>query len=70
MWRGAVGSDHQELAYEANQCLIKGDGIGVDVSNAAMTLVNQAITQCGLRPLIIKEINGYAAYFAETGGWI
>ena len=47
--------------------LIKGDGIGVDVSNAAMTLVNQAITQCGLRPLIIKEINAGAAYFAETG---
>ena len=32
-----------------------------------MTLVNQAIAQCGLRPLVITEINAGAAYFAETG---
>ena len=47
--------------------LIKGDGIGVDVSDAAMTLVNQAIARCGLSPLVVKEINAGAAYFAETG---
>jgi len=47
--------------------LIKGDGIGVDVSNAAIALVNQAIARCGLGPLIINEIDAGAAYFAETG---
>ena len=36
--------------------LIKGDGIGVNVSTAAMSLVNQAIVLCGLDPLVINEI--------------
>jgi 3-isopropylmalate dehydrogenase len=47
--------------------LIKGDGIGVDVSEAAMRLVQQAVSLVGLGPLDIHEIEAGAGYFAKTG---
>ena len=47
--------------------LIKGDGIGVDVSEAAMQLVQQAVAKVGIVPLKIQEIRAGAAYYIKTG---
>ena len=47
--------------------LIKGDGIGVDVSEAAMAVVEAALSRVGLPMLAIRPIQAGAGYFAETG---
>jgi 3-isopropylmalate dehydrogenase len=47
--------------------LIKGDGIGVDVSEATMAVVEAALTRVGAPMLSIREIKAGAGYFAETG---
>ncbi|MGB0927238.1 MAG: isocitrate/isopropylmalate dehydrogenase family protein [Pikeienuella sp.] len=47
--------------------LIKGDGIGVDVSEAAMAVVAAALSRVGLPMPHIREIRAGAGYFAETG---
>ncbi len=47
--------------------LIKGDGIGVDVSDAAMFLGQKAMARAGLANLKINEISAGASYFSETG---
>ncbi|MGB0508034.1 MAG: isocitrate/isopropylmalate family dehydrogenase, partial [Pikeienuella sp.] len=46
--------------------LIKGDGIGVDVTDAAMAVVDAALARTGGR-LERKTIQAGAGYFAETG---
>ncbi len=50
----------------ANIALIKGDGIGVDVSEAALDISNAAAARAGVS-LNITEIKAGAAYFSETG---
>jgi 3-isopropylmalate dehydrogenase len=55
------------MLMKATISLIKGDGIGVDVSEAAMQLVEQAVAKVGMAPLKIAEIKAGAAYFDETG---
>ena len=47
--------------------LIKGDGIGIDVSEAAMAAVEAACGATGAPPLTVTEIRAGAGYFAETG---
>lgn len=47
--------------------LIKGDGIGADVTDAAMAVVDAAIVRAGLPPLACQPILAGAAYFRETG---
>ena len=47
--------------------LIKGDGIGVDVSEAAMAVVDAALESLGTEGLTYREIKAGAGYFAETG---
>ena len=47
--------------------LIRGDGIGVDVADAAVTVVNAAVAKAGLPALTYKEITAGAGYFKETG---
>lgn len=47
--------------------LIKGDGIGVDVTEAAIAVVDAAIGVAGAPPLVFEEIRAGAGYFAETG---
>ena len=47
--------------------LIKGDGIGVDVSDAAMFLAQKAMSKAGLPAPEIIEIAAGAKYYAETG---
>ena len=52
---------------KATISLIKGDGIGVDVSEAAMFLVEKAMAKTGIPAPNIVEIAAGASYFAETG---
>jgi len=47
--------------------LIRGDGIGVDVANAAIAVVEAALAKTGGGNLVLDEIDAGAAYFAETG---
>jgi 3-isopropylmalate dehydrogenase len=47
--------------------LIRGDGIGVDVSDATVAVVEAALAKVGAPPLTYEEINAGAGYFAETG---
>ncbi|WP_037545183.1 isocitrate/isopropylmalate dehydrogenase family protein [Stappia stellulata] len=47
--------------------LIPGDGIGVDVSKAAMAVVDAAMTKAGATPLTYETIQAGAGYFQETG---
>ncbi len=47
--------------------LIKGDGIGVDVSAAALAIAEAALGKTSDVGLTYNEINAGAAYFSETG---
>lgn len=51
----------------AHIALIKGDGIGADVCDAATYLVDLCLRLMGETPLAITKINVGAAYFQETG---
>ena len=52
---------------KATISLIKGDGIGIDVSEAAMFLAEKAMVKAGIPAPNIVEIVAGASYFAETG---
>lgn len=47
--------------------VIRGDGIGVDVTNAAIAVCEAAATKVGGFSLSWRDIDAGAAYFAETG---
>lgn len=47
--------------------LIKGDGIGVDVSEAAMAVAAAAVRSVAAPALSVTEIQAGAGYFAQTG---
>lgn len=47
--------------------LIKGDGIGVDVSQAAMAVAQAACSRVGGCPFDISDIQAGAGYYKETG---
>lgn len=47
--------------------LIKGDGIGVDVAEATVAIVDAALAAAGAAPLVYDEIRAGAGYFLETG---
>lgn len=47
--------------------LIKGDGIGVDVAEAAMAVVESALQKTGFARPSYDEIHAGAGYFSETG---
>jgi len=47
--------------------LIKGDGIGVDVAEAALAIVEAALQKTGQPLPLYDEIDAGAAYFRETG---
>lgn len=55
------------MANSARIALIRGDGIGVDVSDAAIACVDAAVAQVGLTRLSYDEIHAGAGYFAQTG---
>ena len=52
---------------KATISLIKGDGIGVDVSEAAIFLAEKAMAKAGIPAPTIVKIAAGASYFAETG---
>ncbi|MDC0993107.1 isocitrate/isopropylmalate family dehydrogenase [Alphaproteobacteria bacterium] len=52
---------------KATISLIKGDGIGIDVSEAAMFIAKKAIAKAGIFAPKIIEIAAGASYFVETG---
>ncbi|MEM9630809.1 MAG: isocitrate/isopropylmalate family dehydrogenase, partial [Pseudomonadota bacterium] len=47
--------------------LIKGDGIGVDVAEAAMAVTEAALAKVGSEAPVYDEIHAGAGYFGETG---
>lgn len=47
--------------------LIKGDGIGVDVSDATVAVLEAACRATGAPPLVFEEIQAGAGYFQATG---
>ena len=47
--------------------LIKGDGIGVDVAEAAVAVVDAAVARAGAPALRYEEIRAGAGYFMHTG---
>ena len=51
----------------ARIALIKGDGIGIDVAEAAIATVEAACARTGLAPPAVEETIAGAAYFKETG---
>jgi len=55
------------MTQAARIALIKGDGIGIDVAEAAMTVVGAACARIGLPPPVETPIAAGAGYFAETG---
>ena len=47
--------------------LLPGDGIGVDVSDATVAVVDAAIAKAGVAPLTFDIIQAGAGYYKETG---
>ncbi|MEP1209261.1 MAG: isocitrate/isopropylmalate family dehydrogenase [Rhizobiaceae bacterium] len=47
--------------------VIKGDGIGIDVTEATLQLVDAALQKAGAEPLAYKEIEAGAGYYREHG---
>jgi len=54
------------MTASAHIALIKGDGIGVEVADAALAVAEVALARCG-GALRIAETRAGAGYFAETG---
>lgn len=55
------------MTRHAGIALIKGDGIGIDVSEAAIAVAEAACRAVGRCALSIEEIAAGAGYFAENG---
>ncbi|MEM7252009.1 MAG: isocitrate/isopropylmalate family dehydrogenase [Pseudomonadota bacterium] len=47
--------------------VIRGDGIGVDVTNATLEIVEQAASRTGRFSIATNDIDAGAAYYQETG---
>jgi len=47
--------------------VIKGDGIGIDVADATLFLIERALSAVAAAPLNMRFIEAGAGYFAETG---
>jgi len=55
------------MSEEVRIALIKGDGIGVDVADAAMAIVDTALARTSNAKLAYEEIQAGAGYFSEHG---
>ncbi len=55
------------MSKDIKIALIKGDGIGVDVAEAAIAVVNAALARVGVADLDCDEIQAGAGYFRENG---
>ena len=47
--------------------VMRGDGIGADVTDAALAMTDGALARCGLPPCATDNIDAGASYFAKTG---
>lgn len=47
--------------------VMRGDGIGADVTNATLAVTDAALARCGLPPCATDNIDAGASYFAATG---
>ena len=54
-------------ASDISVAVIRGDGIGVDVTDATLALVDAALTRAGGAPLHYQDIAAGAGYYKETG---
>lgn len=55
------------MAGNLRVALIRGDGIGIDVANATVAIVDAAVAKTGLPALTYEEIHAGAGYFRENG---
>jgi len=55
------------MSKAARIALIKGDGIGIDVTDATTAIVDEAVKRTGLPPLSYVPVAAGAGYFKETG---
>ena len=46
--------------------VMRGDGIGADVTNAALAVTDAALARCGLPPCATDNIDAGASYFAAA----
>ncbi len=56
-----------QMTRAATVALIRGDGIGIDVADAAIQIAHAATQKIGGCAFETDDINAGAAYFAETG---
>lgn len=55
------------MTRQTTIALIKGDGIGVEVTNAAMAVINAAVSKAGGQSLVYSEITAGAGCYQQTG---
>ncbi|MEO1470301.1 MAG: isocitrate/isopropylmalate family dehydrogenase, partial [Pseudomonadota bacterium] len=55
------------MAERLRVALIKGDGIGIDVAEAAVAVVDAALARLGLASPVYEEIACGAGHYRETG---
>ncbi len=55
------------MASNLRIALIPGDGIGADVTEATVAIVDAALAKVGVPPFVYGEIRAGAGYFVETG---
>ena len=55
------------MTHDAKIALIKGDGIGRDVAEAALAVVQAATARVGACSITVEETLAGAGYFSETG---
>ena len=59
--------EKKKLKSHASVALIKGDGIGIDVSEAAIEIAHQATKRIGGCNFTVEETLAGAGYFQDTG---
>ena len=55
------------MSIDPRVAIIRGDGIGADVTDATLEVVNAALQKVGAPLFACDDIHAGAAYFAETG---
>lgn len=61
------GFSHSMIMQPISVAVIKGDGIGVDVTDATLAIVDAALAAVGGPPLTYKEFLAGAAYYEQYG---
>ena len=57
----------QPMTSSIKIAVMRGDGIGVDVTDAALAVTDAALARCGLPPYATNNIDASTSYFAATG---